>query len=357
MTNEQIANLFQPFTQADPSTTRKYGGTGLGLSITKKFCEMMGGSVTVESHVQQGTRFSIRLPGEVKLSAQGKPLVTEITQQPYEPDLPPMVLAQGKILVIDDEPSTLELMARYLVREGFSVFRAVNGLEGLNLARQIKPDVITLDVMMPEMDGWSVLSMLKADPDLADVPVIMVTMLDDRNMGFTLGAMDYLIKPIDRNRLIALVKKYVYIKNDHSSVLIMVIDDEDENRTMITRILRKENWRTCEAANGRIALEKLEKLAKDLPALVLLDLMMPEMDGFEFLEAFQGRQEYRSIPVVVLTAKDITDADRHRLNGHVETVLKKGTLTHQDLLEQVHKFVKESLQRRSGLPTDISHGA
>jgi len=343
MTSDQMSILFQPFTQADASTTRKYGGTGLGLTITKRFCEMMGGKVEVESQKDQGTVFTIRLPAAV-VQPQS---IDQLTQAAINVPFPTLTSSpQGTVLIVDDEPNTLELMSRYLIREGFEVYRAANGREGLEMAKQLRPDVITLDVMMPEMDGWSVLTALKADALLAGTPVIMVTMVDDRNMGYALGAVDYLVKPVEKERLVALVKKYVKHKPESGlPVSILVVEDDEATREVITRTLLKEGWQVSEAENGRVALDRLASCSEHPPSLILLDLMMPEMDGFQFIEAINKHLEYAAIPVVVITAKDITEEDRQRLNGHVETILRKGAYTQEYFLKQVHKFIKQSVEK------------
>jgi PAS domain S-box-containing protein len=326
MTNEQMSKLFEAFTQADASTTRQYGGTGLGLAITKKLCQMMGGDVTVESEVGKGSTFTIQLPAKVSdpktQPTQLLPLKSELLQ-----------VGAKTILVIDDDPTVHDLMQRFLTKEGFQVASALNGEEGLALARKLQPDAITLDVMMPSMDGWAVLSGLKVDPELANIPVIMLTIVDNKNMGYALGASDYLTKPIDRDRLSAILKKH---KCDRSSFPILLVEDDAATREMMRRMLEKEGCTVMEAENGCIA---LQRMADNQPELILLDLMMPEMDGFTFVNELQQNESWCSIPVVVLTAKDITPEDRQRLNGYVENILQKGVYTREQLLEQVRQLV------------------
>jgi len=204
MTREQMARLFQPFIQADASTTREYGGTGLGLTITRKFCRMMGGDVTVESTPGQGTTFTIRLPAAPLPVPETAVAATEESFKSV--DLP--VGGETRVLVIDDDPTARDLLQRCLQTEGFRVIGAPGGAEGLRLARALRPDVVTLDVMMPGLDGWAVLSQFKADPEVADIPVIMLSIVDDRSLGHALGAADYLTKPIDRTRLLAALGRY-----------------------------------------------------------------------------------------------------------------------------------------------------
>lgn len=324
MTPEQQARLFQSFTQADACTTRKYGGTGLGLAITQKFCEMMGGDISVESEAGKGTTFTIQLPQvqELQPESSGQNERHRIIAHPTTP-------GASTILVIDDDPAVQDLMQRFLNREGFHVVTAASGQEGLRLAREQTPDAIVLDVMMPNMNGWVVLSALKADPDLASIPVVMVTMVDDKNLGYALGASDYLLKPINYDRLTAVLHKY---RSDSSPSSVMVVEDNPENREMMRRQLTKAGWRVIEAENGRRALSVLQV---EQPGVILLDLMMPEMNGFEFLSELRQRPQWRTIPVIVLTAKDLTQEDRQRLDGQIQHVYQKGSYNHQILLDEI----------------------
>ena len=207
MTPEQCARVFEAFTQADPSIAGKYGGTGLGLTITSKFCEMMGGSLAVESEPGSGTTFTIRLPAEVRDHRADAPMPAASSQPPTAvnaaADPAPMTA-----LVIDDDPVVRDLMQGFLGKEGYRVLAAANGEEGLRLAKELRPNAIMLDVIMPGLDGWSVLNALKSDPDLAETPVILLTITDNKSMGYALGASEYLTKPIERDRLVATLKKY-----------------------------------------------------------------------------------------------------------------------------------------------------
>ena len=280
MTEEQVDKLFQAFTQADASTSRKYGGTGLGLVISRRLARAMGGDVRVESESGGGSTFTLDLPVSGPLE--------QTTPEPDD-DAPVAVDAQATrgdlVLVIDDDDGWLDLMRRNLAKEGFRVATANDGDEGIRLARELSPAAITLDVLMPRMDGWAVLSALKADPDLTDIPVIMVTTVQDPDLGYALGASDFLTKPVDPQRLSAVLARYVE-KGTKGTVL--VVDDDLTTRDLLRRILEREGCRVLEAENGLIALELLEE--NDRPDLVLLDLMMPDMDGFGFLVAIRGEQ-------------------------------------------------------------------
>ena len=317
-----MSRLFEAFAQADASTTRKYGGTGLGLAISRKFCRMMGGDLVVSSA-------PATLPAEVQ-SESADPDNSLIATQAVGS-------ADSTVLVIDDDSTARDLIQRTLNKEGFTVLLAGDGPSGIELARKLRPRVITLDVMMPRMDGWAVLSALKADPATAAIPVIMLTIVDDKQIGFALGAADYFTKPIDWSRMTASLHKYRMLTNRQT---VLVVEDDAPTREMLRRTLVKEGWEVQEAENGRVALEKMSGL---LPALILLDLMMPEMDGFEFMEELRKRPECRHVPVVVITAKDVTEQDRQRLNGQVARVMQKGSLQMEDLVSEVRALSESTI--------------
>ena len=318
---EDLARLFLPFSQMDPSPTRRVGGTGLGLAITRHFCEAMGGDIAVESTPGVGSTFTIRLPGRV--TASDRTVSTDSPQAKVGPD------RTLTVLVIDDDPAFRDLVTRFLGKEGFRVVTASDGDEGLMRARQLLPDLITLDVMMPGLDGWSLLAALKAEPALADIPVIMLTMADDRNKGFALGASEYLTKPLDRGRLVAILQKY---RGRGLCCSALVAEDDEVTRRVLRETLEREGWDVAEAGDGR---EALAAVAVRRPDLILLDLLMPEMDGFEFIEELCKEEANRSIPIVVITCKTIAVEDRRRLNGSVERILLKTDLSREDLLRQV----------------------
>jgi len=328
MTEEQVGRLFQRFYQADSSTTRGAGGTGLGLAITQSFNDLMGGQpIRVTSAVGDGSEFVVTLPAVVESTPEalppGTPTPAEGTQS-----------AEGRtVLVIDDDPNVRELMRRFLLKEGFAVVEAGTGDDGFAKARDIRPCVVTLDVMMPESDGWAVLARLKADPATADIPVVMLTIVDDRGRGYSLGAADYLTKPIDWNRLGAILRKY--LARDRGDI-VLVIDDDADNRAVIRRYLDREEWKTAEAADGE---EGLLRFAETPPAIILLDLMMPVLDGFGFLDELAKRFPGHRVPVIVLTAKELTAEDFDRLNGRVARILEKGDLTS---LENLLAIVRRS---------------
>ncbi len=338
---EQIVKLFQDFTQADPSTTRKFGGTGLGLALTRRFCQMMGGDVTVHSAPGHGSVFTIKIPAVVRQTTEPELTTAEPENSPNPMMAPDQPTPGGAcVLVIDDDPIQRDLMQRFLSREGFSVRTASGGEEGLTLARELRPAAITLDVMMPDMDGWTVLTALKADDELRNIPVIMLTMVDDPERGFTLGAAEYATKPLDRNQLSQILKKYVCA---NAPCPVLLVEDDPANRAVTRNLLEKEGWRVSEAENGRVA---LDCLARERPNLILLDLMMPEMDGFEFADKVRRHPEWRTIPIVVVTSMDLRDSDRQRLSGYVQAILHKEGDSREALLSQVRDLLAVSTADR-----------
>ena len=337
MNSEQIDKLFQAFTQADASTTRKYGGTGLGLAITKKFCQMMGGDIQVESELGKGSTFKIFLPVRVVDSSRSK---IDKSAKNFLSQTGKSVNKKNTILVIDDDPTIHDLLRRFLSKKGFEVKTAKTGAEGVRLAKMLQPEAITLDVMMPGMDGWSVLTSLKANPHTADIPVIMMTMVDDQNLGYALGATEYLLKPIDGKKLDTILDKF---KPTANSDLIMVVEDDPGIREMLCRQLKAENWKVIEAENGKEALIKLQKYT---PGLILSDLMMPEMDGFELVHRLKQTKKLSSIPVVILTAKTITDRDRQKLHGGVSKIFEKGSYQRSVLFNEVNSLLNDAIARK-----------
>ena len=339
MNEAQLSRLFQAFNQADSSTTRKYGGTGLGLAITRHFCQMLGGDISVSSQTGVGTTFTILLPADSEhLAAAPQPsgeLVEALTSQIAEGDGGPLVL------VIDDDPAARELMERFLSREGFRVELAADGVSGLRKAQALLPSAITLDVMMPEMDGWAVLTALKADAALAAIPVVMLTMVDNRNMGYALGAADYLTKPVDRDRLTTVLSRY---RCQSPPCTVLLVEDDPAVRELMRRMLEREGYGVEEASNGVEGLAALERVA---PMLVLLDLMMPEMDGFEFVRQLRASDDVarRTVPVVVVTAMDLSGEDRAQLTGAVEQILSKTATPRETLLNEVRDLVNSCLVR------------
>ena len=326
MTKEQLGRLFQAFSQADATTTKRFGGTGLGLAITKHFCTMLGGDVTVESTPGLGSTFTIWLPDQV-IAATGVDLPT------------PAAEADGRatVLVVDDDALMRSLLAKTLEKEGYRVISAGNGVEALALAREHRPQAITLDVMMPQMDGWEALKELKADANLREIPVIMVTVLNERGMAIPLGAADFVTKPVDRQRLAAILREHCA---DPSSASILVVEDNLPTREVLCQSLKRMGYVAHAAFNGRNGLDWLA--SHPTPSLILLDLMMPEMDGFEFLREMRKRPAFVDVPVIVVTAKELTAEDIRILSGQTEQIIAKD----EAYLTELAAAVRGRLARR-----------
>lgn len=328
MTPEELGNLFQEFSQADVSTSRKYGGTGLGLAISKRFCEMMGGHIEVNSQQGKGTEFVLRLPAEVQQPVHD--VDSDIIEQDSSAARP-----QCTVLVIDNDASSREIISRFLSKDGFKTVLAEDGERGLKLARELHPAAITLDILMPGMDGWKILGEMKADPELADIPVIVASILDEKDMGFSLGAADYLTKPIERERLLDLIRRNCGHRPPGS---VMIVEDDDNARAVISRMVAQDGWEVIEATNGQLALQHL-RTATDLPLIILLDLIMPVMDGLQFLEELRLEPMWKAIPVVVLTAKVLTEDDHRRLQTNVHKVIEKSRLSRAALLKEMKAVI------------------
>ena len=346
---ESLRRLFEDFEQADAATARDFGGTGLGLALSRRFCRLMGGDVDVASELGRGSIFTVSLPARID---GPRVTATDDAEEPRAPaaapprvapparpaSAPPAVLvdrpARDTVLVLDDDPAVLDLMIRFLDREGLAAVAASSPAAALALARALRPAAITVDVVMPEADGWQVLAALKAAPDLADIPVIMVSITDDQQRGLRLGAADYLVKPIDRDRLLAVLARH---RRGAAAPTVLVVDDDAAARARARAAIEREGYRVVEAEHGGVALAALRSLTPDL---ILLDLMMPEVDGFAFLDQLRARPEWRSIPVVVLTAKDLSAGDRRRLASASQEVLSKSSTRQGELLDELRRVLQ-----------------
>jgi DNA-binding response OmpR family regulator/two-component sensor histidine kinase len=326
MTEDQLKKLFQPFTQADASTTRRYGGTGLGLAISKQFIDMMGGNISVHSVFGEGSSFNIHLPVRVYKQAQA----------PRREDL--LAQVSGVVLLIHEDPSLREMIKSYLSRLGYSVALASSGREGVHLAEKLRPDAIIVDLILPDMDGWVVIAMLKANRLLAEIPVFMFNADPQHQASGLLAATDYLDKPAHEEQLAALMQKYNI--GDKSNALIMVVDDDHIHRETVAETLKNEGWRVFQAENGRVA---LASLAHKQPNLILLDLHMPEMDGFEFIEQMRANAHWKNIPIVVMTAMKLTSNEYARLHRHVQDIKRKQNTNPSELLPQIHTLLSKAL--------------
>ena len=323
MSPDQLRRLFQRFTQADESTTRKFGGTGLGLALSRAFSKLLGGDITVQSTEGKGTCFTLLVPAAAPQPAQDAALLVDLDET-YASS------SQDLVLVIDDEASQRELLTRFLEKQDFAVRTAADGRSGLELARTLKPRAILLDVMMPDTDGWSVLKALKADAHTADIPVVMVSFVAEPRLSASLGAADSITKPIDWAKLKTVLNKIREAGGD-----VLVVDDDADTRTRLRIGLERNGWTVQEAGDGA---EALERVLHAPPHLILLDLTMPVMDGFAFLHQLRATPGCSTIPVVILSARDITAAERARLTK-ANRIYKKGETSVRDLaagLRELH---------------------
>ena len=340
MTADQIKKIFQPFSQADASTTREFGGTGLGLAISQHYCTMLGGDISVASEAGVGTTFTVTLPANAELPDMSAGAAAEIEEEAA----PETTGDAARILIVDDDSAARDLVSRHLGREGYKVETASDGAEAIAKAKMFTPDVITLDVLMPGMDGWAVLERIKADAQLTDIPVIMLSITDDKRLGFSLGASDFLTKPVAQGDLRAAISRLLRGPGN-----LLVVDDDRATRDVVRRVLERDGWSVFEAANGR---RGLEMVGEADPAIILLDLMMPEMDGFEFLSEIRRSDRWRDIPVIIVTAKVLNDEDRRRLEGNVEGILHKEDQPMDALLAELSRMLRD----RSRVPGPNARG-
>jgi len=326
MTPEQQVRVFQEFSQADESTTRRFGGTGLGLALCRRFVTLLGGEILLSSTPGQGSTFQIRLP---KMGERPQTLIGETAQESAQDE------GVTKVLIIDDDAAMRDALSRMLTREGYWVAAASSGQEGLNLAHALKPHIITLDIAMPGMDGWEVLETLKHDVDLRNTPVVLVTMMEGRSKGYALGAADFIQKPISRDSLLPVLKRLTHFKDDSP---VLIVEDDPDTLKGLCRILDPEGWPIQTATNGSDA---MDQITFQRPRVILLDLMLPGMDGFQLLTELQHHPEWSAIPVVVLTAKDLTREDLERLHApQVRQVFSKGAIGKAEIVEAVRNLAR-----------------
>ncbi len=340
MTPEQLAMIFQAFTQADATTTRKYGGTGLGLAISKKLCELMGGTIKVVSEINKGTTFSVQIPLVVKKqNTESGTLLSGSEQKRIEPQIPQNKSKFNKILVIDNDTDSRKIISGFLKEQGYELIEASTGEEGVQMARTLSPGIVILEISLTgAITGWDVIALLKASPETKDLIIIVISILDEKNKGYSLGAVDYLVKPIDRKSLLDTVEKFRKAASGLSKVL--VVDDDENTRIFFKSVLEKNNWVVTEAGNGQEAIEQLKNV---VPDVILLDLMMPVMDGFDFLDYFRKTPQWLSIPVIVVTAKVLTPEERENLRGKVFEIIEKSGHTKEDICKSLSLLIKSKM--------------
>ena len=324
MTQEQLESVFQAFQQADETITRRYGGTGLGLAITRSFSHMLGGDVTVTSEAGKGSTFTITLPArylaDTDVAEAAGTLVTEGSSA-----------AGVTVLLIDDERAVHERLEDQFNGSPYQLLHAFTGKQGLAMAHEKRPDIVLLDILIPSLDGWGVLNALKKDPETAHIPVVILTKTKDHELAFSLGAADFITKPVDADELLRRLDQF---RSPDDSTHILVIDDDSGSRAMLRRVLERNDWRVIEAANGK---DGLAHLAQSLPVAVLLDLIMPEMDGFQFIDELRQNPDWVNVSVLVITSKDLSAEERLYLQRTTERIVQKGELDRTDLLATIAK--------------------
>ncbi|MCF8105310.1 MAG: response regulator [Desulfohalobiaceae bacterium] len=327
---EHLEEVFDEFKQIDGPLKEKPGGTGLGLAICKKMVEMMGGSIGVNSEYGQGSCFFFNIP------------VQEAGPAARPPAVSPETLDQTRklILTIDDELEAQEILTTYLQAEGYEVIQAYNGLEALQLARKFKPFAVTLDIVMPGRDGWDILEELKNDPETENIPVICISILDNRELGLSLGAVEYLVKPIDKDRL---TRELDRLKKMRPIFDILIVDDDARAVELLSRYLEEINgYRVRKAYGGQ---EGLDRVSEQAPDLIILDLMMPEVDGFEVIGRLKQEEPTKHIPIIIVSGKKLTQEEVAWLNSKIENIIQKQQSSREDLLRDIKKALGEGGRR------------
>jgi PAS domain S-box-containing protein len=329
---DNLRKIFDEFQQADNTTTREYGGTGLGLSISRSLAQLLGGDLFVSSKEGEGSTFSFTIPLHLGAAEKEKEIsaaeleVVEVDNDTSKP----------LVLVIDDQPDVYNIMQQNLEEAGYRVAAALSGKEGLEKARKLKPFAITLDIMMPRKDGWQVLHDLKNDPLTKDIPVIMLTIVDNKAMGLRLGAADYLVKPLNEDLVIAALERVAKNNGGEMAKQLLLVDDDEKVHDLIKQMFADQSLNIEIAKNGKLA---LQKTAKSVPDVILLDLLMPVMDGFQFIEKIKENEAFQNIPIIVLTAKSLTNSEQAQLQKSVSSIVQKQALTSDSLIEQIKKIV------------------
>ncbi len=353
ISQKMITQLFKEYTQAENSTARKYGGTGLGLAISRRLCQMLGGDITVKSEPGKGTVFIAKLPADATESGNGTGVIeaspseamtsleAEEFQKPSASQQEDAALSSGKnnetLLAINNDPAECDLIRRFMEMEGFRVYTALNASEGLRLAHEVHPDVISLDVLMSEIEGWMVLSQLKEDPRLAPIPVVMLSVEDEKEKAIELGASDLLTKPIEWDQFLEVVKRQMKPRSIVSPIL--VVEDDATNRGALCRVLRREGLVVLEAVDGNAAMSLTET---ETPGLIILDLILPEFNGFDVLSEISKNDNWKHIPIIVITAKELSNEELKRLKKEVDCIFQKGDYSRNDLLNEIHTLTAKS---------------
>lgn len=335
ISEEQLSKMFQAFSQADKSTTRKFGGTGLGLYLTQNFCQMLGGTITVASKLGQGTTFSMMIPANFSLDRTSYKSASNI---PHYLKTNVVKLEANTVLIIDDDPDIHKMIEEKLKSENYTLLHALSGDKGYKIAKESKPDIIVLDIMLPDTDGWTLLSAFKADLELKDISIILISTIIDSGLAFAVGATDYFQKPFEMDKL---KDRILGLMPNDRKAKILIVDDDPNSRHIMVRALKKLSVTPIEANNGLEAMEIL--INSELPSLILLDLMMPKMDGFALIDFLQKHAELSKIPVIVITGKDLTKEEKVRLTNTTDKVLQKSSNI-KDIIANVCQHINKKIK-------------
>ncbi|TMC81101.1 MAG: response regulator [Chloroflexi bacterium] len=324
-----LPRLFGEFQQLDPGPGRRQEGTGLGLALTKRLAVLHGGDVSVESQLGKGTTFTVRLPAHSVAPQEWPARKPEKARQ--------VEAGRPLVLVVEDNPQAAEILGRHLEVGGFRMEIARNGTDALRMARELKPVAVTLDILLPEIDGWEVLTRLKQDESTRNIPVVVVSVVDNPALGRALGAIDYFVKPIDGRGLLSRLEQFTFTtKVKREEVRVLVVDDEQSNLDLIEGLLKPAGFSVLRANGGQ---EGIDMAKSRLPNLILLDLMMPGVSGFEVVEQLRAEDRTRTIPIMVLTAKTLTADDKRSLNGNVAAIFQRNSVAGAELIEWLRGIV------------------
>jgi signal transduction histidine kinase/DNA-binding response OmpR family regulator len=318
--------IFEAFQRGGRAARTSAEGTGLGLTLSRRIVDLHGGRLWMHSTLGVGSTFCFSIP-----------LPPSSATRVAEPDAASAVIAAiergGRVLVVEDDRRSADLFRVYLEGVGYAVSVARDGDEGLELARRLNPRAVILDILLPGLSGWELLARLKGDPTTAAIPVVITSMLDDRGAGYALGASGYLVKPVGRDELLEALGRCVTRPADERTVV--VIDDDPVDLDLIEAVLAPEGWLVVRAAGGE---EGVRLVRTERPAVVLLDLLMPEVDGFEVVERLRADPVVADVPIVVLTSKEMAPVDQERLAGRISFLAQKGTVGHGELVELVGRL-------------------
>ena len=350
MTAEETERIFQAFTQADDSTTRRYGGTGLGLTISSKFSELMGGSISVESSPGVGSTFTVHLPARVTSPAERITSAGVLLEEPNEDTtIIRAAPTRGVLLVIDDDAADRDRMVRWLHKEGYRVYAAATGERGLKLAQKLQPLAVVIDVHLTQADGWQTIAEIQADAVFGQIPIVVTSVLDMTEQKQLVGGrMLYLPKPLERDTLTAVINQHIQFPHEKAQprLRILLVEDNYPLRHLMSLSLEKSGWEVREAVDALMALELLEDI-ETLPDLIVVDLMLPQMNGFELIDRIRQMPHTAPIPIVVITAKKLTGEEHAQLESKVEHVLYKGFYTQTELLHRINDVIERESASQS----------